>query len=96
MLYKSKRKRLYKGALVGTALCIAGLTMFSCSDTYDLDTEQPSGLNTIYGYMKDQGNFENVLHLIDDLGYTEVLSKTGSKTLFAANDDAFNEFYKNN
>ena len=81
---------------MGTALCIAGLTMFSCSDTYDLDTEQPSGLNTIYGYMKDQGNFENVLHLIDDLGYTEVLSKTGSKTLFAANDDAFNEFYKNN
>ena len=96
MLYKSKRKRLYKGALIGSALCIAGLTMFSCSDTYDLDTEQPSGLNTIYGYMKDQGNFENVLHLIDDLGYTEVLSKTGSKTLFAANDDAFNEFYKSN
>ena len=96
MLYKSKRKRLYKSLLLGSALCIAGLTTFSCSDTYDLDTEQPSGLNTIYGYMKKQGNFENVLHLIDDLGYAEVLAKTGSKTLFAANDDAFNEFYKSN
>lgn len=96
MLYKSKRKRLYKSLLLRGALCIAGLTTFSCSDTYDLDTEQPSGLNTIYGYMKKQGKFENVLHLIDDLGYAEVLAQTGSKTLFAADDDAFNEFYKSN
>ena len=96
MLYKSKRKRLCKSLLIGSALCIAGLTTFSCSDTYDLDSEQPSGLNTIYGYMEKQGNFQNVLHLIKDLGYDEVLAKTGSKTLFAATDDAFAEFFKSN
>ena len=96
MLYKSKKKRLYKRILLGGALCIAGFTTFSCSDTYDLDTEQPSGLNTIYGYMVNQGNFSNFLKLIDDLGYDEVLAKTGSKTVFAATDDAFNEFFKSN
>ncbi len=96
MLYKSKRKRLYRSLLVGGVMCMAGFATFSCSDTYDLDTEQPSGLNTIYGYMEKKGNFTNFLHLIDDLGYTEVLAKTGSKTLFAADDDAFAEFFKTN
>ena len=96
MLYKSKRKKLGRTLLIGGVMCLAGLATFSCSDTYDLDTEQPSGLNTIYGYMEKQGNFTNFLNLINDLGYGEILSKTGSKTLFVANDDAFNDFYKSN
>ena len=96
MLYKSKRKQMCRNLLMGGIMCLAGFTTFSCSDTYDLDTVQPSGLNTIYGYMKDKGNFKNFLHLIDDLGYSEVLAKTGSKTLFAADDDAFAQFYSNN
>lgn len=37
-----------------------------------------------------------MVRLIDDLDYATVLSKTGSKTLFVADDDAFDEFYKNN
>ena len=96
MLYNSKRKKLCRHLLAGGALCLAGLAVFSCSDTYDLDSEQPSGLNTIYGYMKDKGNFKNFLHLMDDLGQTEILSKTGSKTLFVADDDAFAAFYASN
>lgn len=82
--------------LVGGAMCLAGLATFSCSDTYDLDSKQPSGLNTIYGYMEKRGDFKNFLQLIDDLGQKEILSKTGSKTLFPANDDAFNAFYASN
>ena len=31
--------------------------------------------------------------MIDDLGYTEVLARTGSKTLFVADDDAYARFY---
>ena len=96
MLYKSKRKKLGRTLLIGGVMCLAGLATFSCSDTYDLDTEQPSGLNTIYGYMEEQGNFTNFLKLIDDLGYGEILSKTGSKTLFVANDNAFDDFFKSN
>lgn len=75
---------------------MAAFGTYSCTDTYDLDTEQPSNLNSIYGYLQDQGNFSNCLRLIDDLGETEVLSKTGSKTMFIANDDAFKTFYASN
>ena len=61
-----------------------------------MDEDQPSGLDNIYGYMKNRGNFTNYLHLIDDLGQAEILSKTGSKTMFIADDDAFAEFYAHN
>lgn len=73
---------------------VAGMTVFSCKDKYDLDSSQPSGLNSIYGYLQEQGNFTNYLHLIDDLGQSEILSKTGSKTMFAADDAAFEQFFK--
>ena len=77
-------------------MCAAGVMSFSCKDGYDLDSEQPTGLNSIYGYMEQRGDFKNFLHLIDDLGETETLSKSGSKTLFVANDDAFSRFYQSN
>jgi len=99
MLYKSRRKKMCKNFLIGGLLCLAGFTMFSCSDTYDLDEKQPSDNSrseTIYSFMEKKGNFKIFLQLIKDLGYDEVLSKTGSKTLFPANDDAFDEFFKSN
>lgn len=77
-------------------MCLAGLGIFSCSDTYDLGTKQPEGLNTIYNYMVEQGTFSNYLRLIDDLGQKEILSKTGSKTMFIADDAAFDKFYASN
>lgn len=42
------------------------------------------------------GTFNTYLRLIDDLGYAEVLSRTGSKTVFPANDEAFERFFKKN
>ena len=96
MLYKSTRKKLCRHLLVGGALILAGFAGFSCSDTYDLDSEQPSNLNNIYGYLSHQGNYKNCLRLIDDLGLSDILAKTGSKTMFAADDDAFADFYKSN
>lgn len=74
----------------------ATLGNYSCKDSYDLDDDQPSNLNSIYGYMEEQGNFHTFLQLIDDLGHKETLSKTGSKTLFVADDNAFAEFFKTN
>ncbi len=95
MLYNFQRKKLYRHLLVGGALC-AGLGMYSCSDTYDLDTDQPSNLNSLYGYMEEMGNFTNCLQLIRDLGQDEILSKTGSKTMFIADDEAFAKFFASN
>ena len=66
----------------------------SCSD-YDLDETTPDGWgSSIYSWLDEQGNYTNTVRLIDDLGYREVLSKTGSKTLFVADDEAFARFYR--
>jgi hypothetical protein len=69
----------------------------SCTDDYDLPDKTPSWLgSSIYNYLEQKGNYTNTIKLIDDLDYAEVLAKTGSKTLFVANDDAFNRFYQKN
>lgn len=96
MLYNFQRTKLCSHLLVGGALFVASFGMFSCSDKYDLDSDQPSNLNSIYGYMNDQNTFKTCLRLIDDLGEAEVLSKTGSKTMFIANDEAFAKFFASN
>lgn len=87
--------------------CVAMLCVgFSnCTDDYDLDDKgnYPSWLgNSIYAELSNPnqsiltGTFKNYVRLIDDLGYAETMSKTGSKTVFPANDEAFNRFYANN
>lgn len=81
-------------AFILFAMC--GAT-YSCKDDYRLDDENPTGLgSSIYGYLQSQGNYTNFVKLIDDLEYKEVLARTGSMTLFVANDDAFDTFYQNN
>lgn len=42
------------------------------------------------------GTFNTYLRLVDDLGYAQVLSRTGSKTIFPANDEAFERFFRKN
>jgi hypothetical protein len=78
------------GLLLGT------WTMQGCKDDTLLEG-QPSWLgNSIYERLQEDGNFTTLLRLVDDLGQHEVLSHTGSKTLFAANDSAFQEWFKQN
>ena len=70
---------------------------FSSCTKYELDESVPEGWGeSIYSYLNDQGNYTNTIRLIDDLGLAEVLAKTGSKTVFAANDEAFQRFYASN
>lgn len=40
-----------------------------------------------------EGTFSTYLWLVDQLDYKEVLSRTGSKTVFPANDEAFDRFF---
>ena len=62
---------------VGLLLIAAG-SLFSC-DGYDLAENDPDWLgSSIYDYLRSEGNYSNVVRMIDDLGYSEVLAKTGS------------------
>ena len=91
-------------AIVGIFATAALMGLGACSDDYDLDEKgnNPSWLGkSIYEELENPkgaltGTFHTYLKLIDDLGYKEVMSKTGSKTVFVANDSAYNEFFKNN
>lgn len=79
---------------------LACIGLVSCSkDFFVSEEELPEWLGeSIYEELKNpktlDGTFNTYLRLIDDLGYAEVLSKTGSKTIFPANDVAFEAFFK--
>ena len=94
---KNRFYRVGRLSLLMLALVLMGGLTYSCSDDYDLPDTYPSWLgSSIYNYLEEDGNYTNTIKLIDDLDYAEVLAKTGSKTLFVANDDAYDEFYKQN
>ena len=89
------RKRSICKWMAAAIIATGGMT--SCEDGYELAKEDPSWLgSSIYDYLQSEGDFTNMVNIINDLGYTEVLAKTGSKTLFVADDKAFDNFYKNN
>jgi uncharacterized surface protein with fasciclin (FAS1) repeats len=71
--------------------------MISCEDEYVYDDKEPEWLGaSIYDYLKEDGNYTYYVKLIEDAEYTSILSKTGSKTLFVTNDDAFERFFDDN
>jgi uncharacterized surface protein with fasciclin (FAS1) repeats len=78
--------------------CWLGISLLvSCNDEYFYENNIPERLGkSIYDYLENDGNFTVYLRLINDLEYKEVLSKTGSKTLFVAEDEAFNRFFAGN
>ncbi len=79
------------------ALALAGGLAAACQD--DLLVGQPSWLGeSIYDELEQRGNFTETLKLINaqDEDYASVLQKTGSKTLFVADDDAWQQFYASN
>lgn len=86
------------------SLVLTGL-MTSCIDkNEEVDADaKPSWLGgSIYAELKNPksglltGTFKTYLRLVDDLGYAETLNRTGSKTVFPANDEAFERFFKSN
>ena len=84
------------GVTLAAAVLVGAGFLASCSQ-YDLDEKTPEGWGaSIYSWLDEQGNFSNTVRIIDDLGYREVLAKTGSKTLFVANDEAYERFFSNN
>ena len=93
---KEMLKSGWRGAAAAVALS-ACLVNFTACNKYDLDVNDPEGWGaSIYSYLAEDGHYTNTVRLIDDLGMREVLSKTGSKTMFVADDDAYARFYANN
>jgi len=79
--------------------------MYACSDDFVLDDTKPDWLNeSIYESLEKSGNFTTYLKLLADEDVnpanarplTEELSKTGSKTVFVADDAAWEAFFKKN
>lgn len=94
-----------RSGLVGIAFfalaTIFGVT--SCRPDYDLDKRFPEWLGTSIFETLQEGfkdtitgkeyKFENYVKLIQDLDQEKILAKTGSKTLFVADDEAFARFF---
>lgn len=86
------------------SLVLTGL-MTSCVDKneeVDADSKPDWLHGSIYEELKNPtsggltGSFNTYLRLVDDLGYAETLNRTGSKTVFPANDEAFSRFFQAN
>lgn len=88
---KANRSR-FLGIVCMTVVVLFGLS--SCRPDYDLDTTMPANLgSSIYEFLKEEG-FDTYVKLIEDLNYKDVLAKTGSKTLFVADEAAVQRFYE--
>ena len=101
---KSLTKRSGMFGLILTILAtVFGIS--SCRPDFDLDKRMPEWLGTsIYetlkeGFKNDSTKevytFNTFVKLIEDLDQVKVLGKTGSKTLFVADDEAFKRFFQN-
>ena len=96
MKQKQISKQRHQLAFVALGLLVGASVLQGCKDDNVL-TGQPSWLgNSIYERLEEDGQYKTMLRLIDDLGQHEVLSHTGSKTLFAANDSAFQVWFAKN
>ena len=96
MKQKQISKQRHHLAIAALGLLVGASVLQGCKDD-DVLTGQPSWLgNSIYERLEEDGQYKTMLRLIDDLGQHEVLSHTGSKTLFAANDSAFQAWFAKN
>lgn len=92
------------GVRLTLAACLlTGMGVMQSCDK-DILTGQPEWLgNSIYERLQEgievdgqTKSFNYTLRLIDDLGYTTLLSKTGSRTLFVASDQSYDQWFKDN
>lgn len=84
-----------RGLLIASMLVTAGC-LSSCKDEYDLDEKLPPNFGSnLMTHLEDNG-FKTYAQLAKDLEYETALSGVSLKTLLAANDEAFERFFKDN
>lgn len=96
---------------IGNALMVALCMLFvgglaqSCDDPlglddYKYDDKEPDWLGgSIYEFLNDEEGdhtYKYFVRLIDSLEYSDVLNRTGSKTIFIVDDKSFDEFFASN
>ena len=95
-----------RSGLFGVILTVLAISfgVSSCRPDFDLDKRFPEWLGTsVYETLKEgfkndstgeEYSFKTFVRLIEDLDQVKILAKTGSKTLFVADDKAFERFFK--
>ena len=70
-------------------------TLVACKDEYPYDNEEPTWLGAnVYDWLQSKGEYSAYLAFADRLGLDGTLSRTGSKTLFPANDEAYARYFQ--
>ena len=99
-MFEHRLSKLGRTFLLAFCLLLVGGLQQSCKDwldDYKYDDSEPDWLGaSIYAFLQEgtaNHSYKNYVELIDSLGETETLAKTGSKTLFVADDAAFERFF---
>ena len=93
-VYEEMRRLFRLMVYILLPLAGGGWVGVSCTERDELAESEPSWLgNSIYERLQDEGSYRYTLRLIDDLKQTDVLSQTGSKTVFVADDKVYDEFF---
>ena len=103
-MLKHRLSKFGNATLQAFAVLLVGSMLFSCQDMLDDypydDGGEPSWLgSSVYEFLRgnESGHTYNYYaDIVDDLGETETFSHTGSKTIFVADDEAFERFFANN
>ena len=82
-------------------LFVTSLSFVACQDDYFYNDREPDKTlvgNSIYDWLKEDGHFTYYLRIVESVqdagvNYMEVLKTTGTKTVFVADDAAFEAFF---
>lgn len=78
-------------------LLMALLLLNSCTDLYEWAQETPPWLgSSIYDELDAKGEYTIYLKMVNELGKADFLKKTGSVTVFVANDEAYRRYFAAN
>ena len=100
-MFKHRLSKFCRASLFAVCLLFVGGSLQSCKDMLDdsrYDGSEPDWLGaSIYAFLEEgteSHSYKNYLQLIDTLGEKTTLNHTGSRTLFVADDEAFERFFK--
>ena len=91
-----KKKKLAKCLFFISFFVLSGFYLSSCDDESPYTKNEPDFLeDSVYDYLEKEG-YTYFLRMVDKVRYDDVLKRTGSNTVFAVKDEAFEEFFRNN